>query len=374
MSKRTLLMINVHEDDVLCFRKEVINALADNGYKIVLMYPLGDRYKELLSTNIVAQDVQMDRHGTNPIKDMVLLFKYIKAIKSYNPDALLLYTIKPNIYGSIAARIMRRPYINNITGIGSSIGKKEGIMQKFIYQLYRIALKETSHVFFQNVPNRNYFLEKNLCKPEKTSVIPGSGVDLSRFSYIKLENTEGVIFNYIGRVMKSKGILDYLEAARIIKNEYPNCEFNVLGFIEEDEKDTKEKLLDYDKKGFINYRGNQKDIRPWIIRSSAIIHPSQYGEGISNVLLETAATGRPLITTNIAGCRELVQNKNGFLFEPGDVSQMINQIKAFLSLPQTEKEEMGKRSRELVEQHFSRTFVVDAYLKKVNEIIGLREI
>ena len=368
-NRRTILMINVHEDDVLCFRKEIVYALVKNGFKVVLLYPLGDRSNEIESNDVIVENIKMDRHGKNPIKDLMLLFRYIKALRKYAPSVVLLYTIKPNIYGSIAARFKRIPYVNNITGIGSAIGSKEGLLQKIIYILYRYALKHSSHVFFQNKPNQELFLRKKLCDESITSVIPGSGVDLGRFKYEKMQNNDTIIFNYIGRVMESKGIIEYLKAAKSVSETNTTCEFNILGFIEEDEKEIGELVLEYDRKGYVRYRGNQRNIRPWIVRSNAIIHPSKYGEGISNVLLETAATGRALITTNIPGCRELVSNNNGYLFEPGNVDQMMECIRNYLNLTFTERERLGENSRKLVEEHFSREIVVDAYINIVNEIV-----
>lgn len=363
-----VLMINVHEDDVLCFRKEVINKLADDGYDVMLLYPLGTRSNEIISDHIHVENVEMDRHGCNFFKDFKLLLRYRKAIKKYNPFVVLLYTIKPNIYGSMAAAALRVPFVNNITGIGSSMTGRETLMQKFITFLYKIALKKTHHVFFQNQENKALFLDKKICGEKNSSIIPGSGVDLKRFSYAEYPNTDQIVFNYIGRVMRGKGIVEYIEAAQKIKASHPECQFNVIGFIEEDEKELAELLSDAEKNGSIIYRGTQRDIKPWIARCDAIILPSKYGEGMSNVLLETAATGRTLITTKIPGCACLVCNNNGYLFSPGSTEELVSCIEQFVRLPLEERKEMGRRSRELVERKYSRDLIVNVYQKMVNDI------
>jgi len=365
---KTILMINVHEDDVLCFRKEVILDLAEQGYKMVLLYPVGTRSKEIICDNIIVENLKIDRHGCNPLKDFALLMRCRKAIKKYQPTMVLLYTIKPNIYGALAASSLCVPFINNITGIGSSMNGKETVLQAFVTFLYRIALKKTRHVFFQNAENRDMFLVKKICTKSNSSVIPGSGVDLKRFAYVEPVASDKIVFNYIGRVMRSKGIIEYIEAAKKIIVKHPECEFNILGFIENDEKELTSLLDKEQKNGHLIYRGAQSDIKPWIARSDAIILPSKYGEGMSNVLLETAAIGRSLITTRIPGCACLVENDNGFLFEPGNTEELISCIESFLTLSREERTEMGRRSRDLVERKYSREIVVHAYRKIVNEI------
>ena len=368
--KKTILMINVHQDDVLCFRKEVILGLEKQGYKVVLLYPLGDRTAEITNENIVAEDICMDRHGCNPFKDFALMMRYRKAIKKYRPALVLLYTIKPNIYGGIVSSWMKVPFVNNITGIGSAMHEKETFLEKFITLLYRIALKKTNHVFFQNKENHALFLEKKICTEKNSSVIPGSGVDLNRFQYVAPEKREKIVFNYIGRIMRSKGVMEYMECARQVKAEHPNCEFNMIGFIEEDEKELKQVLQEQQEQGNVLYHGQQSDVRPWIEASDAIILPSKYGEGMSNVLLETAAVGRALITTRIPGCACLTENNNGYLFDPGDAEGLISCVKDFIALPAEEREQMGRRSRELVEAAYSRERVVNAYLDAASRAIG----
>lgn len=370
MDKKTVLMINVHEDDVLCFRKEVILNLAKQGYRVVLLYPTGSRTAQIASDDILVEDIQMDRHGCNPIKDFALLLRYKKAIQKHKPAVILLYTIKPNIYGAMAATWMRVPFVNNITGIGGAMHEKETLLEKFITFLYRIALCKTSHVFFQNRENRQLFLSKKICTEENSSVIPGSGVDLNRFAYQAPKASEQRVFNYIGRVMRSKGILEYVEAAKRIKKDHPECVFNILGFIEEDETELQQLLQQEQEKGNVFYRGPQSDVVPWIADSDAIILPSNYGEGMSNVLLETAAVGRALITTSIPGCACLTQNNNGYVFRPGDVDGLVDCIEQFLSLTAQERIDMGLRSRQLVEQSYSREVVVKAYETMVDRLVG----
>lgn len=370
MAKKTVLMINVHEDDVLCFRKEVILNLAKQGYRVVLLYPTGSRTAQIASDDILVEDIQMDRHGCNPFKDFALLMRYRNAIQRHKPAVVLLYTIKPNIYGAMAATWMKVPFVNNITGIGGSMHGKETLLEKFITLLYRIALRKTSHVFFQNKENRSLFLSKKICTEENSTVIPGSGVDLNRFTYHEPQRSEKTVFNYIGRVMRSKGIVEYVEAAKRIKEKHPQCEFNILGFVEEDETELRQLLQQEQEKGNVIYRGPQSDVLPWIAACDAIILPSNYGEGMSNVLLETAAVGRALITTDIPGCACLTENNNGYVFRPGDVDGLVSCIEQFLSLQAQERVDMGLRSRQMVEKSYSREIVVKAYETMVDSIVG----
>jgi len=366
---KTVLMINVHEDDVLCFRKEVIKGLADRGYEVILLYPLGDRGNEIASDNIYLENIEMDRHGCNPFVDFKLLLNYYKTIKKYKPFVVLLYTIKPNIYGSIAAMLQHVQFVNNITGIGSTMSGNESVLQKFIVLLYKFALRKSKHVFFQNKDNQQLFLKKKICKENISSVIPGSGVDLLRFTYEEYPERSGkIVFNYIGRVMRKKGIVEYIKAAQQVKRSHPECEFNIIGFVEKDESTLLNLLEQAEKEGSIVYRGVQSDIKPWIIRSDAIILSSKYGEGISNVLLETAATGRALITTKIPGCECLVCNQNGFLASPGSVDELVRCIEDFVELDYEARKQMGVQSRELVEKEYSREIVVNEYIKLVDSI------
>lgn len=368
---RTIILLNCHDDDVYCFRRELVEALLENNYRVVLSCPYGEKLEYFKQENVFIEDVNIDRRGTNPFKDIALLFSYIKLYNKYSPDMVLAFTIKPNIYGSLAARICRIKYVNNITGLGSGFSKK-GIVKKIILFLYKCALKESNMVFFQNDENMKVANKLKLVNG-KCQLIPGSGVNTDRFPLLNYpEGGNGidgkeVVFNYIGRVLKDKGVDTYIEVAELIKKKYPNTEFNIIGFIEPTESAYKEKLELLEKRGIIHYCGQQFDIKPYLEKSHATIHPSMYGEGMSNVLLESASSGRVLITTINSGCRETVDNNyTGYIYD-GSLKELYKKICIFLDTDNNIREQMGKLGRKKVKKEFSREYVVKAYLEVINE-------
>lgn len=360
--KKVVAMLNCHGDDVVCFRKEIIDELEKQGYLVVLSCPESSRLDVFSGKeNIIVEPVAIDRRGTNPIKDIGLFRSYCKLYKKYNPDVVLAFTIKPNIYGSIAARRYNIPYVNNITGLGSGFDSN-WLIRQIIIHLYRFALKKSQCVYFQNEENAKIVKKSKIVTKQNCQVIPGSGVNLKKFEYSEYKRRDKIVFNYIGRVMKEKSIDDYLACAKRVHRDYKNVEFNIIGFIEETEQEYVAILQQLEEEGIISYKGSQNDVRPFIEDCDAIIHPSFYGEGMSNVLLETAAVGRALITTDIAGCREVVSDgKNGYLYTPQNVEELVACVEKFIELPYEQRLEMSKKSREIVENNFSRQIVVKKY-------------
>lgn len=360
--KKVVVMLNCHGDDVVCFRKEIIDELERQGYLVVLSCPESNRLDVFSGKeNIIVEPVAIDRRGTNPIKDIGLFRSYCKLYRKYNPDVVLAFTIKPNIYGSIAARRYNIPYVNNITGLGSGFDSS-WLIRQIIIHLYRFALKKSQCVYFQNEENAKIVKKSKIVTKQNCQVIPGSGVNLKKFEYSEYKRRDKIVFNYIGRVMKEKSIDDYLACAKRVHQDYKNVEFNIIGFIEETEQEYVAILQQLEEEGIICYKGSQNDVRPFIEDCDAIIHPSFYGEGMSNVLLETAAVGRALITTDIAGCREVVSDgKNGYLYTPQNVEELVACVEKFIKLPYEQRLEMSKKSREIVENNFSRQIVVKKY-------------
>lgn len=367
--KRIAILTN-HDDDIYCFRKELIEQLKIEGYDLLISCPYGPKLDLLNDIKYDYIDTKIDRRGTNIIKDFKLFMHYYKNLKKYKPDVVLTYTIKPNIYGSIAAKILGLKYINNITGFGS-ITNKMGVIKSLIINLLKIALKKSSCVFFQNKENMDYAINNNIVS-DKYKLIPGSGVNTDRFALQEYpESSEKIVFNYIGRVLKDKSIDDYIKAAKILSSKYNNLEFNIIGFIEPTEMHYEELLNNLQSQGILIYRGAQNDVREFIGRSHCIIHPSTYGEGMSNVLLENASSGRPIITTNISGCKETVNDKvSGYIYKAGDINELILKIEKFIKLDNNERKEMGLNGRIKMEKEFSRKFVVDAYLSVIQKEIN----
>lgn len=312
---------------------------------------------------------KLERRGKNLASDLKLFTHYIGLIKNIKPNVVLSYTIKPNLYGGLASRLLNTPYICNITGLGSGFSGNS-ILKKLIIQLYKHSLKKANCVFFQNNEDRKILQEHGIVK-NNYQVIPGSGVNLDEYQYTSYPPMDSKItFTFIGRIMKDKGIDEFLEAAKAIKQKYENTSFAVIGFIEPTQVQYSEKIKQYSEDGYIEYVGFQKNVIPYIEQSHCIIQPSHGGEGMSNVLLETAAIGRPLIASDIPGCRETItKGVNGFTFEAKNPLDLISKIEQLLALPYPARVEMGKASRVKVEQEFNRNYVVERYLEQINKVL-----
>ncbi|PFW49657.1 glycosyltransferase family 4 protein [Priestia megaterium] len=357
--KKILILAN-NDVGLYKFRKELIQELVKK-YKVYISLPYGDYIPELKELGCNFIDTAISRRGTNPITDLKLLRNYRSILRDVKPDVVLTYTIKPNVYGGLACRMSGVPYIANITGLGTAV-EKGGILQKITLTLYKVSLKEAKCVFFQNKENEE-FLNKRITISNHR-LIPGSGVNLEYYSLLDYPKDEMVHFLFIARVMKEKGIDQYLEAAEYIKKKYPKTIFHILGFCEQNYED---KLKEMQDKGFIEYHGMQSDVREFHKISHCTIHPTYYPEGMSNVLLESAACGRPVITTNRSGCREIVEDEiNGYIVEQQNSQELIRKIERFLNINYEGKKKMGLAGRDKVEEEFDRQIIIDAYLEEID--------
>ncbi|MDB8555542.1 glycosyltransferase family 4 protein [Turicibacter sanguinis] len=341
------------------FRKELIQALIEEGNAVYLSVPDGEILEPLKKIGAKVVDIHIDRRGINALKDSKLLIQYFRLVKRVKPDLIITYTIKPNIYGGLISRFMKVPYIVNITGLGTAF-QGDGILKKIIVILYKNSLKNVKYVFFENCGNKQTFISKNLISEKKAVVLNGAGVNLEEYTFQEYPKVGPIRFLFIGRVMKEKGIEELFWAAEKIKQEYQHVEFDIVGGLEEDYKRRLESLA---KDKVINYYGYQKNIKSFITKCHCIVLPS-YHEGMSNVLLEGAAMGRPLITSNIHGCKEAVLN-NGYLCNVADKEDLYNCMKRFVELSQQEKEKMGLYSRKHMEDIFDKKIVVK---KSINYI------
>ena len=360
--KRILILAN-NDVGLYKFRKELIEELLKN-YKVYISLPYGEFVPELIKLGCDFFDTKINRRGINPIADFKLMLEYRNILKKIKPDVVLTYTIKPNVYGGMMCRFMNVPYIANITGLGTAV-ENDGALQKLTLFLYKMGLKKASCVFFQNKENADFFNMKGIIKG-KQKLIPGSGVNLEHYQVLSYPNDEVINFMFISRVMKQKGIDQYLDAARFIKSKYPNTEFHILGFCEDAYED---KINEMQNEGIIQYHGMQNDVREFHKISHCTIHPTYYPEGMSNVLLESAACGRPIITTNRSGCKEIVDDGiNGFIVEEQNSKDLIDKIEKFLNLSYEEKRQMGLAGRKKVEKEFDRKIVIDAYMKEIKKL------
>ncbi len=366
-NNRVLILGNSHLT-VFGFRGELIQELKNNDYDVTVAFPngpFGEGENTAKEYNCNFVEIDMNRRGTNPFQDMALIKKYIKLIKEIKPAVVLAYTVKCDIYAGIACRLLNVPFIPNITGLGK--GLTEGKITKIITkELYRIAIKKSVCVFFQNEHDKQFFIN-NKIKFEQGIILPGSGVNLQKFKPLKYPS-EGnrIIFTYIARVMKAKGIEEFLMAAKEIKGKYDNVEFHICGYCEEDYQDIIRKAED---DNIITYYGLVKDITEYEKNSNCIVLPTYHPEGISNVLLEAAASARPIITTNRSGCRETVDDGiTGFLIKERDSNDLLEKMEKFLKMTNKEQEDMGLLGRKKIEKEFDRGIVVNAYMKEIRSI------
>lgn len=380
--KPLIALVTNNDDDVYCFRLELILAILASGYRMLISCPNGPKFEVMEETGLkkgkafIYDDPSIDRRGTNVINDGKLIMHYHKIFKTYRPAVILAYTAKPNVYASLAAYRMGIPVINNVTGLGSVVNKSR-LKKLLIMTLFKIVYQRSSCIMFQNSTNMKMAEKLGWIKGD-CRLIPGSGVALERYPVQDYPDGgngiegEPVVFNYIGRILHDKGVDDYIEAAKRIKKKYPRTEFNMLGFIEPTEEHYITELKDLEKQGIVLYRGSQKDVRPWIKRAHAIIHPSTYGEGMSNVLLENASSGRLIITTDNPGCQETVNDGiSGFIYHGGDMEQLTQKIEIVVrDLNNKDRKQMGFMGRKKVEMEFNRDVVIQTYLSKIRELIS----
>ncbi len=363
--KRKSVLILVNHAVVICnFRMELAERLLADGYAVHVSCPYGKQIDGLEAMGVNYHNTRIQRHGMNPAAEIRLLKEYCRLMREIRPAAVFAYTIKPDIYGGLAAGWAHIPFVANITGFGTAL-EKDGLRKRCLLLLYRQGLRHAQKVFFQNRENQNYMLKHHIVTGPH-ALLPGSGVNLSKHCLEAYPMSRGpLIFLTAGRIMKDKGIDELLEAAEIIRNRYAWVQFLLVGFFDEDYR---EKIAKAERKGIIRYFRQQKDIHPYMKRAHALIQPSHH-EGMSNVLLEAASTGRPVLAGRIAGCREAFdEGISGFGFRAGDSADLVRVIEKFIRLSHVQKAEMGKAGRRKMEREFDRQIVVEAYMRELNGI------
>lgn len=366
MSK-VLFLVN-HEIVIYNFRLELVERMLADGHTVVISSPPGELIDRLVALGCQFRPVEFHRRSVNLLDEMRLYRTYRKLLKEEKPDFVLTYTIKPNLYGGMACARAGIPYVETVAGLGSAVERKS-LMQSAALCLYRRALRGAQRVFFQNEENLAFFTRKKLAQGKRV-LLPGSGVNLQRFTVLPYPPDDTVEFVYFSRIMKEKGIDQYFEAAEYIRAKYPQTRFHVCGFCEEAYEERLQELHD---RGVIIYHGMVRDVKKVLAQAHCTIHPTYYPEGLSNVLLESAACGRPLIATDRSGCREVVDDgQNGFLIRQMDAKDLISKIERFLALPWEERRAMGLASRSKAEREFDRQIVVERVMQEL-ALVGQRE-
>ena len=354
---------------IVNFRTGLIRALLDSGCEVISVAPSDDYAPRLLDLGCRYMPLAMDNKGTHPGRDLLLLWRIWRLLRHERPDVYLGFTVKPNIYGSLAARVLRIPVINTITGLGVVFMRKNWLTL-LVRGLYQLSLVRSKMVFFLNEDDRQVFIENGLVRWEKTDRLNGEGVDLDRFKYVPLPNhSDQFRFLLIARMLWDKGVGEYVEAARVMKGCFPNVEFCLLGFLDVQNPSaiSRCQVDEWITEGVVRYLGALDDVREEIEVADCIVLPSYYREGIPRALLEASAMGRPIITTNAVGCREVVDDGvNGLLCRSQDAHDLAKKMERMLALSPEERSEMGRRGREKIEREFDERLVIDRYLEVIS--------
>ncbi|MDR3258911.1 MAG: glycosyltransferase family 4 protein [Fusobacteriaceae bacterium] len=365
------IILNAHISFALYnSRYGLMKELSEKGYEVVCVSGRDSTSDEIEKNGWKCLNVEIDRRGKNLLHDFKLFWNYLKIYKKERPLCILHYTIKPNIYGTIAAKILNIPVINNITGLGDTFGTSKLAM--IVKILYKISFKFPKKVFFQNDDDMQIFIKNKLISKNICSRIPGSGVDIKKFDIIEIAKKDGkIIFLFLGRISNSKGVRIVNTISKEINKKYPNVEFWLLGAIYKEDKNhiSKDELLKWEKESNIKYLGTSNDVREQIKEADCIIFPSYYREGVPRSLIESAAMGKPILTTDNVGCRDIVKDGyNGFLAIPRDAKSMLAVVEKFLSLSLEERKKMGINGRKKVEEEFDEKIVIKKYLDTIEEI------
>ena len=359
---RKVLILTNSSGGLYDFRNEFVLALLGE-YQVYISMPDDVKEKELAAQGCRIVKTAINRRGINPLEDLKLYRTYSRMMKDIKPDLVVTYTIKPNIYGGFAAGMRKIPYIATITGLGGAFDRT-GMLLKLIVTMYRTGLRKAACVFFQNEENSGIFQRFGITA-KKTRMVMGSGVNLERHCYEAYPTGEETHFLFVGRVMKERGILEYIEAAKALHSD--RVFFDIMGYCDEDYQDLLNAL---EAEGIIRQIGFHTQVHPYLAAASAIVVAS-FHEGMSNALIEGAATGRPVIASNIRGCMEAFEEgRTGFGFTPGNTEELIQAMEKFLRLSHEERAAMGIAGREKMEKEFDRELVTAAYMDEVKKVLA----
>ena len=360
---QTVLVIANNSGGLFDFRHELLQSLLKEN-NVVALTPFDDKVCNLNELGVRLIETPMDRRGMNPIKDLSLIRTYFRLIKQEHPDLVITYTIKPNIYGSAISRLKKIPYAVNITGLGTAF-QGQGFLRKMVTVMYKFALKKAKVVFFENAGNMQLFIDEKIIREEQAKLLNGAGVNLERYSVLPYpDDTEETRFLFMGRVMAEKGVDELFEAMRMLRKDGVNCSLYMLGSFDENYS---EKIKVAEADGWLRYHGYQSDVRPFIERCHCFVLPSWH-EGMANTNLECAASGRPVITSNIHGCLEAVEDGvSGYLAEAKNSENLYKAMKRITELSVEERCTMGLAGRKRMEEVFDKKIVV----RETNEALGV---
>lgn len=354
------------------FRGGLIRALVSAGYEVVAVAPPDEFVPHLQAFGCGYQPLPMENQGTHPGRDLLLAWRFYWLLRRERPAVYLGYTVKPNVYGSLAAHALGIPVVNNISGLGA-VFIKDTWLTRLVRGLYRLALWRSATVFFQNEDDRRLFVEGKLVREEVADRVPGSGVALARFGATPLRSgIHAIRFLLIARMLWDKGVGEFVEAARISRRRGTNAEFCLLGYLDVQNPAAvlREEMQAWIDEGVVKYLGATDDVRPYIAKADCVVLPS-YREGTPRSLLEAAAMARPIITTDTVGCREVVDDGvNGYLCRVRDAADLADKMQRMIALPPEARAEMGRRGRDKVVRQFDEEIVINKYLTTIARIVG----
>jgi len=370
MEKSIAIILNTSWN-IYNFRIGLLKALHDEGYHIVAIAPRDDYTHKLEEMGIEYHEVKMDNGGMNPFKELLYAYRVYKILKATAPVVTLNYTIKPNIFGTIGAWFAGVKVISNISGLGTLFVNRSAASLIGMF-LYAVALRIPHRVFFQNTHDQKLFVKMNLVNEFKTDILPGSGVDTEKFKPIPKGESDKISFLFIARLVRDKGIGEFVEAARKIKQGGEDgVSFLILGDYYEGNPTaiTPAQMKSWEDEGIVKYLGHSDDVASFMANADCVVLPS-YREGMSKVLLESASMARPIVTTNVPGCKEIVDDGlSGYLCEARDSDSLAQAIMKMVRHTHEERETMGQKGREKIIAEFSERFVIDKYKKVISEIV-----
>jgi len=361
---------------IVNFRGSLIGAMRNKGYDVIAVSPNDEYSSKIVDSGACFISIPMDNKGLNPFKDFLLFLRYFSIFVQEKPMAFLGFTVKPNVYGGLAARILSIPSINNVAGLGT-VFIRENWVTRVVEMLYKVGMARSFKVFFQNVDDCDLFVERCIVQREISEILPGSGVDTVKFVPHSTTIRTGDSFRFLlfARLLWDKGVGEYIEAARRILKENNNVVFQILGFLDAKNPTaiSREQIKEWNEEGVIQYLGSTADVRPIIAQSDCVVLPSYYREGTPRSLLEAASMGKPIITTDATGCRDVVDNGiNGYICKPRDAEDLMMKMEKMLSLTSDQRIEMGLKGRKKMIEQYDERIVINKYLDALDKVKEMR--
>lgn len=353
------------------FRRSAVEAFSKEGHEVFLLCPEGSGEELIRDLSCEVDTFKLENAGTNPLSEAKSIKEIYSSIKRLQPDIVFSFNPKTNLYGLLSCRLLGIPCVPNVSGVGSAsqLGGWKVLVYRF---LSRFAYSSANHIFFQNESDRASYQELGVLRVGRFSLLPGSGVDLVRFKpESKVSDKETFIFLMACRLIAQKGVMEYLQAAERLLAKGANCEFWLAGVPDSSERAISSEIIaEFQQRGHIRFLGNVSNMETVLAKVDCVVLPSWYPEGVPRVLLEGAASGLPLITTNRPGCQDvLLEGQNGFFIEERSVDSLVDAMERLISLPESELASFGQVSRRLAEDRFDERIVIDEYLSKVSSIL-----